>query len=341
MGEHTHIEWTDHSFAPWFGCTKVSDGAKGACTGCYAEHLTVTRFGKAAWGPHAERVRSAASTWKQPLAWNRKAEREGARPFVFCSHLSDVFDNQVPPAWRTDLFELILRTPHLVWLLLTKRPQNIERMYGACFDMAWPRNAAIGCTVVTQAEADRDVLHLLRAKAALRPAFAFLSMEPLMEAVDLRALRMGDNLTLDALTGFWSGSATFEGGFANAQAALKTLPTLPEILPPVDWVITGGETDQGAHKARPVRVEWIRALRDQCAAVGADFNFKQWGSWHADALAYTDMQGNCPPPNMKIGHKRAGRLLDGVTHDARPAVGDGFDLDHFNRTHGLGQGGAP
>jgi hypothetical protein len=95
------ISWTDHSFAPWFGCTRVSP----ACDHCYAETWTVGRFGKAGWGPRSPWVRSAPS--QKPLAWNRAAARRGAALFVFCSELSDVFDNQAPDAWRADLWRLI------------------------------------------------------------------------------------------------------------------------------------------------------------------------------------------------------------------------------------------
>ncbi len=127
MAERSAISWTDHSFAPWHGCTKVSNGPRGACAHCYAENLDDTRFHKVKFGNHP-RQRSPESTWAQPRAWNRKAAKAGTRPFVFCSHLSDVFDNQVDPTWRADLFLLIHETPHLVWLLLTKRPQNILKM---------------------------------------------------------------------------------------------------------------------------------------------------------------------------------------------------------------------
>lgn len=319
MADETHISWCDKTFAPWFGCTKVSP----ACDGCYSEHLTVTRFKKAQWGPHAERVRSAKSTWKQPLAWNRKAEKDGTRPFVFCSHLSDVFDNQVAPEWRQDLFDLIRATPHLTWLLLTKRPQNIVRLFTNTLRDTngylgipeehgpqdfWPRNAAIGCTVVTQTEADRDIPHLLRAKAALSPAFAFVSMEPLLEAVDLTDVANDGDSYWDALTGH-PADDTIDG------VACEKL----------DWVITGGETDQGKHKARPTHPDWFRSLRDQCTAAGVAHHHKQNGEFlGGDQLGWIDAdidrcawQGDM----VRIGKKLAGRLLDGVEHNARPIIG--------------------
>ena len=110
MSADTAIEWTDHTFAPWFGCTKVDR----ECDLCYAEHWTVHRFHKAGWG-NAPRRRSAASTWENPLAWNKKAAKAGIRRRVFCSQLSDVFDNQAPDDWRADVWALIARCPALDW----------------------------------------------------------------------------------------------------------------------------------------------------------------------------------------------------------------------------------
>jgi hypothetical protein len=135
----------------------------------------------------------------------------------------------------------------------------------------FPRNAAIGCTVVTPAEADRDVPRLLSAKAVLKPAFAFLSLEPLQAAVDLRTLRAsyprndkgGTVLwTLDALTGIHR--AYYD----------EPRPRGRRRDPRIDWVITGPETDQGAHKARPSDLDWFRSLRDQSAACGIPFHLK-------------------------------------------------------------------
>lgn len=88
-------------------------------------------------------------------------------------------------------------------------------------------------------------------------------------------------------------------------------------VPSLDLVIVGGESGPGA---RPMHPDWARSLRDQCNAAGVAFHFKQWGEWHADAMLSTDTKGQCPPPNMRIGKKRAGRLLDGRTWDEMPGV---------------------
>lgn len=122
MGENSKIEWCDATFNPWVGCTKVSPG----CEHCYAERFG-HRFG-VQWGVNLSRRRTSESYWKQPLAWNRRAECEGKMIRVFCASLADVFDSEVPQQWRVDLFRLILQTPHLDWLLLTKRIGNARHM---------------------------------------------------------------------------------------------------------------------------------------------------------------------------------------------------------------------
>jgi protein gp37 len=185
MGANTAISWADDTWNPWEGCQKVSP----ACDGCYAEARNLRYAPKGAteapnWGPGAPRRRTSAANWGKPLKWDRGAGGLSIREavandnplppprFVFCASLADVFDNAVPPEWRRDLFDLIRATPNLTWLLLTKRPGNIVKLFER--PMAerarptpkefghWPRNAAIGCTVVTQEEADRDIPKLLR-----------------------------------------------------------------------------------------------------------------------------------------------------------------------------------
>jgi protein gp37 len=173
MSADTAIEWTDHTFPPWFGCTKVDR----ECDLCYAEDWTVRRFHKAGWGPHAGRVRSAASTWKQPLSWQREAVKSRARRRVFCSQLSDVFDNKAPDEWRDDIWALIKKCPDLDWLLLTKKPQNIHKMLPADWGLGWP-NVWLGTTAGHQKTWER--VDALRAIAAI---VRFVSAEPLLEPV--------------------------------------------------------------------------------------------------------------------------------------------------------------
>jgi len=133
------------------------------------------RFHKAKWGNHP-RVRAADSAWQKPFAWNRKAARDGVRRRVFCSHYSDVFDNQVPDEWRSDLWTLIARCPDLDWLLLTKRPQNIAKMLTAGWP--WP-HVWLGVTGENQIEWNRRVPILTAIPAAVR----FVSVEPMLEPI--------------------------------------------------------------------------------------------------------------------------------------------------------------
>ncbi len=316
MGEGTKIEWADHTFNPWIGCTKVSP----ACDHCYAEDWA-KRFKGPEWGK--ERRRTSAANWRQPLKWNRAAAAfraaHGRAPMVFCASLADVFDNQVPAQWREELWALIDATPELVWLLLTKRPQNIAKMLPAidgtllCGRPYLP-NVWLGTTVENQAEADRRIPHLLAAPAAKR----FLSCEPLLGPVDLTQYV---NI---------AGGAFIDDPLAGALMADAVEDGAGWVRPCVDWVITGGESGRAA---RPSHPDWFRSLRDQCAAAGVPFLFKQWGEWlpfddaididRVDILKAPtagfggdDPGGN--PQMLRTGKARAGRALDGLIHDGRP-----------------------
>jgi protein gp37 len=246
MAENSAISWTRHTWNPWMGCTKVSP----ACDGCYAEALMDKRYGKV-----------------------------GDRPFVFCASLADIFDNQVDPQWRADAFDVMRETPSLVYLLLTKRPQNIVKLSDAVGGL--PANAALGATCEDQPRADKNLSALKVAKIELGPLFTFGSFEPLLGEI--------------------------------------LIP--PAIMP--DWVITGGETDQGGHKARPTHPKWFRSLRDQAARHGAAYHHKQNGEW----VSVSEVDG--PGAHFtfddgttvrRVGKKLSGREIEGVTHDAFPAV---------------------
>ena len=182
MAETTGIAWTDSTFNPWIGCTKVGPG----CDHCYAEALDKRHRWQGAthWGVGQPRMRTSVSNWKKPLAWNRARLKDGKTHRVFCASLADVFDNEVRPDWRWDLFDLIRATPALTWLLLTKRIVNVQKM----LDMGdagnggqpLPANVWLGATVVNQEEADRDVPKLLKVAATVR----FVSYEPALGPVD-------------------------------------------------------------------------------------------------------------------------------------------------------------
>lgn len=170
MGANSKIEWTTHTFNPWWGCTKVSE----ACKNCYAE-AWAKRVGQDVWGPKPERRRLSDTHWRQPLKWNRDAQGQGNRPRVFCASMADVFedrDDLIP--LRERLFDLIETTPNLDWLILTKRPQNVSRM--ARWHQEWPDNIWLGTTVELQHRADELLPFLAKIPAKVR----FISAEPLL-----------------------------------------------------------------------------------------------------------------------------------------------------------------
>lgn len=176
------IEWTDHTFNPWIGCTKVGP----ACDHCYAEAMMDTRYGRVSWGAGEDRSRTSKAYWEQPLKWERIAQSDGARPFVFCASLADVFDNEVDPLWRRDLFALIEKTPTLTWLLLTKRIGNVEKMTDPMSGNSMlPRNAALGATMENQEVYDRDRMKLRDAGYRCGALFTFGSFEPLLGPIIL------------------------------------------------------------------------------------------------------------------------------------------------------------
>lgn len=294
MAENSNIEWTDHTFNPWRGCTKVSP----ACENCYAETMSKRNPGVlGVWGKYGTRVIASETMWQQPLTWNRKAEAEGVRRKVFCASLADVFEgNDTLPdntyhairAARIRLFQLIDATPNLDWLLLTKRPHLVQPILddishgnGDAWSLKNMPNVWLGTTVENQEWADKRIPELIKVPAAVR----FLSVEPMLGPVDIDVAQHLDNLNRGR-----------------------------EII---DWVICGGESGS---KARPMQPDWARSLRDQCNVAGVPFFFKQWGEHAPNWL--NDDNGKIPGSEWidRMGKKMAGRLLDGRTWDEMPEV---------------------
>lgn len=185
MAEASAIAWTDSTFNPWIGCMKVSAG----CDFCYAEDMMDKRYHRVEWGQRktdettpsvGTRSRTSPQYWRQPITWNKHfaafQAKHGRRQRVFCASLADVFDNQVEERWRTDLWKLIWDTPNLDWLLLTKRPENIEDM----LPESWQSHANewshvwLGTTCENQENYDRRWPILSRSRARVR----FISYEP-------------------------------------------------------------------------------------------------------------------------------------------------------------------
>jgi len=250
VGEHTGIAWCDATFNPWWGCTRVSPG----CKLCYAE-IASDRWGHPGlWGPRGERRVFGPGHWQEPWRWNTRAEKEGVRRRVFCGSMCDVFedygDDEEPTASglgveRTKLWDVIGRTHSLDWLLLTKRPENIDRMCGV---MRLP-NVWLGTSVEDQTRADERVPIIARQPSVVR----FLSVEPMIGPVDLSGL-----VDTEAYGGM--GGRPFRIG------------------PAIDWVIIGGESQEGC---RPMEVEWALDLLRQCRSLGIAVFVKQLGG-HPD-----------------------------------------------------------
>lgn len=316
MTMETKIEWTDFTVNFWEGCQKVGPG----CDNCYAEARDIRFTGGSHWGPGAPRRKV-----KGGIAKLRKINREGpafeARhghfPRVFCSSLSDVFDNAVDPAWRSEAFDAITAANNTRIQLLTKRVGNVFKMIPARLrDGGWPQHVGLMITVVNQAEANRDILKLLDLKHRFGIPWVGLSIEPLLGPIDLTRLQPTVfRCRVNALTGVFS----WEGGPNREES------------PSVDWVICGGESGSNARPAHP---KWARSLRDQCVKHETPFFFKQWGEWGPDQLIdnpqpdlwmspdgttidgdTSDVEAaNCEKPESRVvrmGKRKTGRLLDG------------------------------
>ena len=188
MGESTDIQWVNrhlsdgtviqgHTFNIAWGCMRVSE----ECKNCYAEGIS-NHYGFKVFGPsvNTERRTFGEKHWQEPLAWNRKAQKEGHRHSVFCCSMADVYEDHPTIAQeRLKLWKVISQTPWLNWLLLTKRPENILSM--SPWQETWPDNVWVGTSVGLQKRAEERVPILLKVPAVVR----FLSCEPLLGPVDL------------------------------------------------------------------------------------------------------------------------------------------------------------
>lgn len=360
MGDHTKIEWADATWNVVTGCTKVSPG----CDRCYIDRsapfrvegrtfLPIRADGESKVGQstgvllHPDRL-------DQPLRWRRPRR-------VFVNSLADLFHDDVPADYIARVFAVMALAPDHIFQVLTKRHGRMKALLnsrdfrwrvwhamlaitherslpmpeglthpGTDDQLVWPLpNVWVGVSVEDQARADLRVPALIDTPAAVR----FLSCEPLLGEVDLartfRACRPNDDHP-------WTG---------HQLAARQVL----------HWVIAGGESGPGA---RPMHPEWARSLRDQCAAAGITYFFKQWGEWaphridggahtnhqvtahrsrhesdrfrpngvryQPDSAKMTDGVDDYSAPGMvsmlRVGKRAAGRTLDGRTWDEQPGL---------------------
>jgi protein gp37 len=323
MADGTHIEWTDATWNIVNGCSVVSPG----CTNCYAMRLAGTRLRNHPSREGLTQENKAGPVWTGEVRFNEKVLtdplrwRKPRRIFV-CAH-GDLFHDNVPDEWIARVFAVMALCVQHQFQVLTKRPERMREylrgwdrntnghimalaqelkpsslwngnVFQAHHEMAekgYIPNVWLGVSVEDQQRADERIPILLDTPAAIR----WLSCEPLLGPVDLsKVFACSDE----------------DGAYLNDAPILG-----------LDWVVAGGESGPGA---RPMHPGWARSLRDQCAAAGVPFLFKQWGEFgpivttgHNDSRYPEDPQTG--ERMDRVGKKAAGRLLDGVQHDGFPA----------------------
>jgi len=336
MADKTGIEWTDATWNPVTGCTKVSAG----CKHCYAEREwpRMTRLVPAYAGRDFTDVRMHLDRIEQPLHW-KKPRR------IFVNSMSDLFHESVDQRFISDVFGIMAACPQHTFQILTKRPARALELLGQgcmgrfqddveeCLVMhsneplVWPLpNVWLGVSIEDQATADERIPLLLKTPAAVR----WISTEPLLGPVDLSY-------------GFGVPTGSGNGSCPMHLAGICPEGLLPKGETHIHWVVAGGESGP---KARPMHPDWVRSLRDQCAAACVPFLFKQWGEWAPGescgpmtrpeqtagyfAGKWTfgtmtkkqneELHIDDEPDLYRVGKKAAGRLLDGIMHNAYPEV---------------------
>jgi protein gp37 len=241
MAQNSSIEWTEATWNPTTGCTKISPG----CAHCYAERMAIRLR---AMGQ--ERYRDGFELTLQddivelPLRWKKPR-------VIFVNSMSDLFHNDVPPDFIQRCFSVMQQADQHVFQVLTKRP---ERAADLADQLPWSENVWMGTSVESDRYTER--INILRQVPA---AIRFLSIEPLLAPIP--------DISLDG----------------------------------IHWVIVGGESGAGA---RPMQIEWVRQIRDQCVSADVRFFFKQWGAFGADGV--------------RRSKKSNGRELDGKVWNEMP-----------------------
>lgn len=279
MGIETGIAWATSTFNPWWGCQRVSPGCGvgKSVGGCYAEALAKS-YGHRVWGVDAPRRFFTNKHWAEPLKWEAKAAKLGQPWRVFCASMCDVFeDRRDLDAEREKVWALIERTPHLDWLLLTKRPQNMVKFAPSRWAKAWPLNVWAGTTTEDQKYYDARWAHLAKVPAAVR----FVSHEPAIGPLVIRCDLCGGPLDEHRGTG---------------RACAGLFPT---------WVITGGESGGGP---RAYDLAWARSIIAQCEGTSVVPFVKQMGAHPLTSNADDRrMFGDAHPEQPKFRLKLADR----------------------------------
>lgn len=328
MADGSKIEWTDATWNPVTGCSVVSPG----CTNCYAMRLAGTRLQHHPSRTGLTTMSKAGPVWNgqvrlneewltQPLGWKKP------RRIFVCAH-GDLFHESVPDEWIDRVFAVMARAPQHTFQVLTKRSKRMREYFARrdrhneielAAEILIPGkhllpnlplpNVHLGVSTEDQQRADERIPDLLATPAAVR----FISAEPLLGVIDLTNILV-DGGRYNALRGEWMIDIGGPGGGENH--------TTRHGLPYLNQVIAGGESGRGARRMYP---DLARVLRDQCAAAGVPFFFKQWGEWAPyDRSAYLSSKLSSARaldnPMQRFGKARAGRLLDGVEHNGMPEV---------------------
>lgn len=334
MSDKTKIEWTDATVNVINGCTVHSPG----CTNCYAMRLAGTRLKHDPSRAGLTMDTKAGPVWTGEVRFNERALMQPLRwkrpRRIFWNAHGDMFHDNVPDEWIDRCFAVMALTPQHTHQVLTKRSERMRKYVSArpvnaidskmCAldpkgwgmrldsESQWPlHNVWLGVSVEDQARADQRIPDLLATPAAVRWA----SAEPLLGPVDLNRIH---EVFDGGLLQTWESA--LDGKRFDPWTDFECDPMLPG-YPKLDWVVAGGESGPNA---RPMHPDWARSLRDQCAAAGVAFNFKQWGEWSPYDRGQVNSQQLASPgaldtPLQRVGKKMAGRLLDGVQHDGYPA----------------------
>jgi protein gp37 len=252
MSTTTKIQWTDKTWNPITGCTKVSQG----CKHCYAETMA-KRMWATQYKPNADGsprqfgdVRVHPDRLEEPLHWRKPAR-------VFVNSMSDLFHEDVPDEFIGAVFAVMLRAPQHTFQILTKRPERMVAWFRDFYANQMPSlNVWLGVSVEDQANANKRIPLLLQTPAHVR----FLSCEPLLGPLDLLDYLPGPN------TDSWC--ALHGGRPVSALSSICQCGT-------IDWVIVGGESGR---EARPFHLDWARDIAGQCQKAGVACFVKQLGA---------------------------------------------------------------
>lgn len=271
------IEWTQHTWNPVTGCTKISAG----CQNCYAENMA-KRFG----GEDAFQVTLHPDKLDVPL------KRKKPTTYFVCS-MSDLFHEDVPFEFISKVFSVMQQNQRHTFQVLTKRPERVLEYYA--YQKEWLgivlplKNVWLGVTAENQKEANHRIPILLSTPAALR----FVSIEPMLEQIDLEDIREPKKFPSLLRKDVLRGQDIHEDDDNHWTPSNK-----------LDWVICGGESGQ---KARPLNPIWVKSLQEQCTQANTPFFFKQWGE-------FTCKDGEM----IRVGKKEAGYLIDGKEYREMP-----------------------